>query len=274
MRVLLLIFFSIIPFNASFEILGLFPKDVYNITDMHPSSKLTSPLYTYRTDANIWSHESLAMFHAAILLANQYNIRIHNESITGSVLETNDDENGHASLNLLCQHISTQRSNIVGIVGPPSSTNARFIGPFAAHVNLPLVSYAATNVDFSDRQLYPTFYRTVPSDRLLARAIIQLFERFSWKTCTMIFQKNDYGYGGVKILSENYHNNITIKAQLSFDGDKFHADLKQTLEKNRSRIVLVWADEEQATNIIRRAFEEKLIGDRYVWITTDKVSIL
>ncbi|CAF3092436.1 unnamed protein product [Rotaria sp. Silwood2] len=214
------------------------------------------------------------MFHAAIMLANQYNIRIHNESITSNVIQVNNDENGHASLNLLCQYITTQRPNIVGIVGPDSSTTARFINPFASHVNLPLVSYAATNIDLADRQLYPTFYRTVPSDLLLARAIIHLFKQFEWKTCTMIFQKSDYGYGGLRILSENYHNNITIKAQLLFDGDKFHADLKQTLETSRSIIVLVWADEQQTTNIIKRAFEERLINTRYVWITTNKVIIL
>jgi hypothetical protein len=213
------------------------------------------------------------MFRAAISVANQYNIRVNNEKISGDVIRTNDDETGHAALNYVCQYISSKHSNVVGIVGPGSSNNARFIGPFAAHIQLPVVSYAATNADFSDKQLYPTFYRTVPSDFLLARAIVQLFELFKWKTCTLIIQKDDYGYGGLHILSEHYHQNITIKQRLTFDGKTFNANLKESLFKSLSRIVLVWAEENEATSIIERAFRDGVIGGSYVWITTDQVSL-
>jgi ABC-type branched-subunit amino acid transport system substrate-binding protein len=271
MQILLLILLAMIPLTLSVEIVGLFPKCTYDSSYEQTSASSFKPSYCAAID--VWSRHCVAMFNAAIMLANQYNIHIHDENITGSILRTNNDENGHASLNLLCQYITARRSNIVGIVGPASSTNARFIGPFAAHINLPVISYAATIVDFSDIQLYPTFYRTVSSDLLLARTIVQQFEQFKWKTCTMIFAKNDYGYGGVRILSEGYHDNITIKAQLSFDGEKFHADLKQTLDKSQSRIVLVWADQEETTNIIKQAFKEGLIGQQYVWMTTNKVII-
>ncbi|CAF4362833.1 unnamed protein product, partial [Rotaria sordida] len=115
---------------------------------------------------------------------------------------TNNDENEHVALNRVCHYISTQRSNIVGIVGPATSNNARFISPFAAHIKLPVVSYSATNAEFSDTRRYSKFYRIVPSDFFLARAIVQLFKRFNWTICTIIIQKDDYGYNGLNILSE------------------------------------------------------------------------
>jgi hypothetical protein len=201
--------------------------------------------------------------------SNQYNIRLNNEKISGDVIRTNDDETGHAALNSVCQYISSEHSNVVGIVGPGSSNNARFIGLFAAHIKLPVISYAA----FSDKQLYPTFYRTVLSDFLLARAIVQLFELFKWKTCTLIIQKDDYGYGGFHILLESYHQNITIKQRLTFDGKMFNANLKGTLVKSLSRIVLVWAEEKEATSITERAFRDGVIDASYIWITTDEVSL-
>ncbi|CAF1375097.1 unnamed protein product [Rotaria sordida] len=222
---------------------------------------------------DVWSQRSQAMFLTAISLANRYNIKLNNQAISGDIIGTNNDENGHAVLNRVCHYISTQRSNIVGIVGPATSNNARFISPFAAHIKLPVVSYSATHVDFSDTRRYPKFYRIVPSDFFLAHAIVQLFKEFNWTTCTIIIQKDDYGYGGLNILSEHYNRNITIKERLTFDGEEFNDNLKKTLLRSRSKIVLVWAGNKETTSIVERALKEGVIGAPYVWITTDEVSL-
>ncbi|CAF1461405.1 unnamed protein product, partial [Rotaria sordida] len=222
---------------------------------------------------DIWSQRSQAMFLTAISLANRYNIKLNNQAISGDIIGTNNDENGHAVLNRVCHYISTQRSNIVGIVGPATSNNARFISPFAAHIKLPVVSYSATHVDFSDTHRYPKFYRIVPSDFFLAHAIVQLFKEFNWTTCTIIIQKDDYGYGGLNILSEHYNRNITIKERLTFDGEEFNDNLKKTLLRSRSKIVLVWAGNKETTSIVERALKEGVIGAPYVWITTDEVTL-
>ena len=266
MRVCLLVLLWVIPSNQDVKLLGLFPQHVNNRFFQY------SPTY-FRSGVEVWSRQCLAMFRAAISLANQYNIRLNNETISGDVIRTNNNENGHDALNRLCQYISSEHSNVVGIVGPATSSNVRFIGPFADHVKLPVISYAATNADFSDIKLYPTFYRTVSSDLLLARAIVQLFEEFKWKTCTLILQKDDYGYGGLNILSEYYHQNIAIKKRLTFDGKEFNDNLTKTLIDSGTRIVLVWADETETTSIIAKAINESVIGAPYVWITTDEVSL-
>ena len=77
------------------------------------------------------------------------------------------------ALSSTCQAIST--SNIVGIVGPAFSREAHFIAPFAEKIGIPVISYAATDPDLSDRNAYPAFYRTVPSDNAAALAIAKLF---------------------------------------------------------------------------------------------------
>jgi hypothetical protein len=222
-----------------------------------------------------WTIQCVAMFRAALTLADRYKIYVHDDPIEYTILKTTTDSNGFADLEFVCRSIINKTEpDVVGIVGPTSSTNAYFLGPFAAHIGLPLVSYAATNADLNDILSYQTFYRTIPSDALLAKAIVQLFKLFSWETCTMILGNDDYGYGGLEILSENYHANLSIEDRLIFDPrlDRFHANLKQTLEKSRSRIVLVWANQSSSTRIVQHALEAELFSGSYVWLMTNKVN--
>jgi len=231
--------------------------------------------YLRSSSSSHWINQCIAMFRAAIILADRYKIHVEDHPINYTVLETTTDGNGFAALELLCQSITNKTEpDVVGIVGPASSTNARFLGPLAAHIELPLISYAATNAELEDIFTYETFYRTIPSDALLAEAIVQLFKYFLWTTCTMILGNDDYGYGGWKILSEVYHSKLSIEERLIFNPrlDKFHANLKQTLEKSRSRIVLVWANQSSSTRIIQHALEAQLLTGSYVWLMTNKVN--
>ncbi|CAF2942834.1 unnamed protein product [Rotaria sp. Silwood2] len=221
-----------------------------------------------------WTTQCMEMFRAAIVLANRYKVYVDGRPINYTILQTNTNSNGYTELELVCRSITNQTEpDVVGVVGPSSSTNARYLGPFAARIRLPLVSYAATNADLDDTFTYQTFYRTIPSDTLLAQAVVQLFKYFSWTTCTIIIGKDDYGYGGLKILSELYYLNLSIQDRLIFDpqSDRFHVDLKQTLEKSRSRIVLVWANQSSTTRITQRALAEELLGRNYVWVMTNKI---
>ncbi|CAG6001813.1 unnamed protein product [Menidia menidia] len=76
---------------------------------------------------------------------------------------------------------SCSRSGMVmGVVGEsgstPSISISRIIGPF----NIPQISHFATCACLSDKQQYPTFFRTVPSDQFQAVALAKLVKHFGW----------------------------------------------------------------------------------------------
>ena len=54
--------------------------------------------------------------------------------------------------------------NIVGIVGPQTSPVSVQIASLGRLFQVPQVSYLATSVSLSNREKYPYFFRTVPSD--------------------------------------------------------------------------------------------------------------
>ncbi|CAF2490424.1 unnamed protein product [Rotaria sp. Silwood2] len=126
---------------------------------------------------------SSAMFKAAVILSQQYNITIDEQFIGWEAVQT--DGKAINAVSSTCHAIST--SNIVGIVGPVLSRESPIIASFGERVGIPVISFGATDPDLSDRNAYPVFYRTVPSDYAAASAIVQLFIRFNWTSSTSIY---------------------------------------------------------------------------------------
>lgn len=55
---------------------------------------------------------------------------------------------------------------------------------------------------FSDNVLYPSFFRTVPSDKNLASAMAQLLNKFNWNWVAVVGSDEDYGQEGVQLFSQ------------------------------------------------------------------------
>uniref|UniRef100_A0AAY4DQR4 G-protein coupled receptors family 3 profile domain-containing protein n=1 Tax=Denticeps clupeoides TaxID=299321 RepID=A0AAY4DQR4_9TELE len=88
-------------------------------------------------------------------------------------------------------------ASVAAIVGDTSSTPSigmtRVLGLFG----IPQVSHLATCSCLSNKQQYPTFFRTVPSDNFQAAALAQLVKYFGWKWIGAVRSDTDYGNSGM-----------------------------------------------------------------------------
>ncbi|CAF4296832.1 unnamed protein product [Rotaria sp. Silwood2] len=212
------------------------------------------------------------MFKAAVLLSQTYNIKIGGQFIGWQTAQT--DDNVISALRSTCFAMST--SNIIGIVGPALSREAILIADFAETVGIPVISYAATDPDLSDRNAYPVFHRTVPSDKVAAMAIAQLFIRFNWTSCTIIYQNDKYGLSGGQALNETLSNNSVIVLQtILFDTMtlSIQGDLNSTLITSSTRIVILWAESYYASLILQYALNYDVLGPKFTWILSSNVPL-
>ncbi|XP_016528068.1 extracellular calcium-sensing receptor-like [Poecilia formosa] len=88
---------------------------------------------------------------------------------------------------------------VVGESGStPSISMSRILGPF----NIPLVSHFATCACLSDKDQYPTFFRTIPSDQFQADALAKLVKHFGWTWIGAVHSASDYGNNGMASFLE------------------------------------------------------------------------
>ncbi|CAF3567751.1 unnamed protein product [Rotaria sp. Silwood1] len=191
------------------------------------------------------------MFKAAVLLSQQYNITIDGQFIEWQSVETNG--NVIDVLSKACQALSI--SNSVGI---------------------PVISYSVTDPDLSDRNVYTNFYRIAPSDNLAALAIIRLFIRFNWTSFVLIYQNDEFGSRGAKIINEVFNNNnLTVECLIIFEIVTFRirGDLRTHLMNSATRIVILWVQTNYIALILRDALESDALSSLFTWILNLIVSL-
>jgi glutamate receptor, ionotropic, plant len=213
-----------------------------------------------------------AIFQSAMVLAQRYGFMMDDQPIGWRSAFTGGDAIN--ALSSICQSISN--STTVGIVGPAFSREAHILATFARKVNLPLISYSATDPTLSDRNTYPTFYRTVSSDGTIALALAQLFLRFNWTTCIIIYQNDAYGTNGADVISNTFaKSRITVINTLIFDTatSRVRGSLKDTLLNSPTRIVVLWAQSSHSSTILQHAIHEDVLGPHFLWILSTTVPL-
>ncbi|CAF3993101.1 unnamed protein product, partial [Rotaria sordida] len=251
--------------------------NIDNVMSIWPSSNSSDiyllGLFGYIPDAsnnnNLVIH-SRAMFKAAVLLSNQYNITIDGKLIGWKEGLTRGEV--IVALNETC--LSVSESNIVSIVGPEFSRETLLISPLCEKLNLPVISYSATDPDLSDATTYPNFYRTVPSDDIMALALVKLFNRFNWTSCLIIYQNDAFGSGGAKVINDLFNaSNMKVVQMIMYDIAKksIRGDLKTYLMNSPSRIVILWADSISTSLILQNALDSNVVGPLFTWIITSEI---
>lgn len=247
---------------------------VQYISAVWPSSNLSNIqlLGLFQGSSNVLTIHSQAMFKAAILLSQQYNLTIEDHLIGWQTAETGG--NVINALSSTCRVISN--SNIFGIVGPTFSREAHVIANLGETFGIPVVSYSATDPDLSDRNAYTAFYRTVSSDNAAAESITKLFMRFNWTSAVIICQNDAFGIGGAKAIALAFQNNgLIVSSIIAFDiaQHRIRGDLKEELTNSPTRIVILWTESVYASIILQNALEYDVLGPKFTWISRSNVPL-
>ncbi|CAF4246961.1 unnamed protein product, partial [Adineta steineri] len=108
-----------------------------------------------------------------------------------------------------------------------------------------------------------------PSDNTAAFAMVELFNRYNWTSCIIIYQNDAYGFGGARIINEVFNKHgLTVSNMIIFDirSLNIRGDLKRILVNSPSRIVILWTAASYTRLILESAFNFDVLGPRFTWI--------
>lgn len=141
----------------------------------------------------------------------------------------------------------------------------------------PQVSYEASSVILSAKRKFPSFLRTIPSDKHQVEVIVQLLQSFRWVWISLIGSYGDYGQLGIQALEElatprgicvAFKDVVPFSAQV---GDRRMQRMMQHLARARTTVVVVFSNRHLAGVFFRSVVLANLTGK--VWIASEDWSI-
>ncbi|XP_049919171.1 extracellular calcium-sensing receptor-like [Epinephelus moara] len=154
---------------------------------------------------------------------------------------------------------------VVGIVGDASSTRSIAISAVLGLYRVPMVSYFATCSCLSDRQKFPSFFRTIPSDAFQVRAMIQILRRFGWTWAGLLISDNDYGLHAARSfqsdLAQSGGGCLAYLEVLPWGNDP--AELRRIVDvmrKSTARVVIAFAHENLMINLMKEVVRQNVTG--------------
>ncbi|XP_041918948.1 extracellular calcium-sensing receptor isoform X2 [Alosa sapidissima] len=160
---------------------------------------------------------------------------------------------------------------VSAVIGLASSTPTRALAHTLGPFGIPVVSYFATCTCLTNKQVYPSFLRTVPSDMFQVQGLVQLVAHFGWQWVGTIGTEDDYSRYGIQAFSEQLHEwggclafHQTIPKAPSVAKINAIADV---LETTTASVVIAFATEGQLLSLLTEVARRNLT--RLQWVASE-----
>ncbi|ESP00240.1 hypothetical protein LOTGIDRAFT_141127 [Lottia gigantea] len=140
-----------------------------------------------------------------------------------------------------------------------------FVAQAAKMWNLVVLAYGASSPALSNRQRFPTFFRTHPSATLHNPTRVKIFQKFGWTKIATIQDTQEVFQSTKEDLSKRVKAaGINIVATQTFLTDPVNA--VRSLKRQDARIIVGLFYEDAARKVFCQVYKEKLYGKKYVWL--------
>ena len=136
------------------------------------------------------------------------------------------------------------------------------------------VSHLSTCACLSDKTQFPTFFRTVPSDRFQIIGLVQLMKYFDWRWVGIIYSKGLYSDEGTAAFAkEAEKEGICVEYRLphSISNTKLFPAIVEALSKSSSKVVLLFLSLSFTKAFLSKIEKYNITGKQWVgseaWIT-------
>ncbi|XP_049731827.1 taste receptor type 1 member 1 isoform X1 [Elephas maximus indicus] len=175
------------------------------------------------------------------------------------------------------RNLSSYSPKVVAVIGPDTTNRAGTAAAMLSPFLVPLISYSASSAMLSSKRWYPSFLRTIPSDKNQVKTIVLLLQRFGWVWISLVGSDGDYGHLGVQALEGQATRKgicIAFKGVVPFSaraGDERMQGLILDLARVRTTVVVVYANRQLARVFFESVVLAKLTNK--VWVASEDWAI-
>eukprot|EP00753_Platysulcus_tardus_P015624 PLAT5145.1.p1 GENE.PLAT5145.1~~PLAT5145.1.p1 ORF type:complete len:1038 (+),score=560.56 PLAT5145.1:105-3218(+) len=190
----------------------------------------------------------------------------------GSIVSDTEASN---SVSLVAALAQVQDAGAVGFLGAAGSSRSKVVQLVADAYNVPQISYSSTAAELSDKSLYPTFFRTCPSDGLQGRLLANMANEFEWDRVAVLYVDNTYGRGIREVFASYVPSNMRVTLRRLPPGGSDEAimavlnEVKETLPRLRAFVAATSGD--AAVQLMKLAQSAGLTGEGYGWLVADGI---
>ncbi|XP_072171308.1 gamma-aminobutyric acid type B receptor subunit 2-like [Diadema setosum] len=152
------------------------------------------------------------------------------------------------------------------LLGCSCSEVSKRVGQILPYWNVVMVSYGSTSVALTDREYYPTFFRTVTPDSSHNAARASFIEYFNWSLVAGLSQEQELFSLAQTTMSKYFETdtNITLSPVLHFVENP--GPQMQKLQDADARIIIGNFQENAARAVFCEAYRRGMYGAKYVWL--------
>ncbi|XP_046688347.1 metabotropic glutamate receptor 8-like [Homalodisca vitripennis] len=161
---------------------------------------------------------------------------------------------------------------VAALIGEQSSAVTMQIATMLRLFGTPIVSYLATSPALSNKDKFPTFFRTVPSDINQANAMLALISQMNWTYVSIVYVDTEYGnqgYETLNTLAPEYGVCFSTPLRVSNEhfSDVDYDRIVQKLANNSdARVVVVFAEKPTVVLRLVESTRRMKVGNRFVWV--------
>ncbi|KAG7480172.1 extracellular calcium-sensing receptor-like [Solea senegalensis] len=172
------------------------------------------------------------------------------------------------------EEVKVCSGQVQAVLGHSSSGVSAYINNILSSLSIPQVSHLSTCDCLRDKKLYPTFFRTVPSDRFQVIGLVQLMKYFNWRWVGIIYSQGFYSEEGTaEFVKEAKKEGICIEYRLPYSktSRKKLDVIVETLRESSSKVVLLFVSLTFTKSFLTRIAEYNITGKQWIgsesWVT-------
>ncbi|XP_028681633.2 extracellular calcium-sensing receptor-like [Erpetoichthys calabaricus] len=156
---------------------------------------------------------------------------------------------------------------VLAVLGDPLSSHSIAMSRILSLFRVPMVSHYATCSCLSNKQEFPSFFRTIPSDAFQVKAIIQIIKQYRWIWIGAIASDDDYGQNAIKIFMEevNQFGCIAFIETIPTVYRKVKIlQIVNTIKLSTAKVIVAFSGEIELNALVTEVIYQNITGRQWI----------